>query len=127
MSVELNHTIVRATDKQASAQFIAGILGVDVDDPWGPFMPVRLSNGVALEYVDAAEVDAQHYAFLVGDDEFDHGFARIQDAGIPYYADPFLHRPGEINHLYGGRGVYFHDPDGHILELITRPYGPTPE
>ena len=127
MSIELNHTIVGARDKQASAEFIAGILGVEAGPEWGPFVPVPLSNGVVLEYAHASEVHPQHYAFLVGDDEFDRGVARLQGAGITYYADPFLRRRGEINHNYGGRGVYFHDPDGHIMELITHPYGATPE
>jgi catechol 2,3-dioxygenase-like lactoylglutathione lyase family enzyme len=127
MKVELNHTIVAATDKQASAEFVAGILGIPVGDPWGPFRPVPVSNGVVLEYLDSADVHPQHYAFLIDDDDFDAVFGRIRAAHIPYFADPFLHQPGAINHKYGGRGVYFHDPDGHILEVLTQPYGPTPE
>ena len=127
MKVELNHTIVHATDKRASAQFVTEILGIPMADPWGPFQPVSLTNGVILEYLDSAEVHPQHYAFLIDDEDFDAIFARIQAAGVTFYADPFLHRPGEINHLYGGRGVYFHDPDGHVMEVFTHPYGPTPE
>jgi catechol 2,3-dioxygenase-like lactoylglutathione lyase family enzyme len=127
MKVELNHTIVAATDKQASADFVAGILGLEVGAPWGPFQPVALSNGTTLEYLDSAEVHPQHYAFLIDDQDFDDVFGRVRTAGVTYYADPFLRQPGEVNHNYGGRGVYFHDPDGHLLEVVTRPYGPSPE
>jgi catechol 2,3-dioxygenase-like lactoylglutathione lyase family enzyme len=127
MKVELNHTIVDATDKRASAEFVAGILGLPVGSPWGPFQPVPMTNGVTLDYVDSADVHPQHYAFLIDENDFDAIFGRIRAAGIAYYADPFLHQPGEINHHYGGRGVYFPDPDGHLLEVLTQPYGPTPE
>ncbi|GAA5043397.1 catechol 2,3-dioxygenase-like lactoylglutathione lyase family enzyme [Thermocatellispora tengchongensis] len=129
MSVELNHTIVRATDQAASAEFLARILGLPVGRPWGPFLPVELGNRVTLDYlqVERGEVQPQHYAFLVSEAEFDAAFARIREAGLTYYADPFRRRPGEINHHYGGRGVYFDDPDGHSMELITTPYGEHPE
>jgi catechol 2,3-dioxygenase-like lactoylglutathione lyase family enzyme len=120
MSVELNHTIVRARDKQASAEFLAGILGLRVGPPMGPFVPVELSNGVTLDYADSSDIVPQHYAFLVGDDEFDAAFARIRDAGIDYYAEPGHHDHGEINHRWGGRGVYFDDSNGHAMELLTR-------
>src|ERR1700704_226653 len=111
MSIELNHTIVWARDKAASAQFLAGILGLPVGAPTGPFVPVQLGNGVTLDYGDASTVASQHYAFLVGDDEFDTAVARIRSAGIEYFADPFHARTGEINHHNGGRGMYFVDPD----------------
>ncbi|MDP2334654.1 MAG: VOC family protein [Reyranella sp.] len=119
----LNHIIVPAKDKHASAQFLADILGVKVEAPWGHFVPVRTSNGVTLDFVDSKDVRTQHYAFLVDDAEFDAGFAKIKDRGIPYYARPDKSGPGEINRYWGGRGVYFEDPDGHLLELITKPYG----
>jgi len=119
----LNHIIVPARDKQASARFLAEILGVEPEAPWGHFVPVRTSNGVALDFVDSKDVRTQHYAFLVDDAEFDAGFAKIKDRGIPYYARPDKSGPGEINRYWGGRGVYFEDPDGHLLELITKPYG----
>jgi catechol 2,3-dioxygenase-like lactoylglutathione lyase family enzyme len=125
MSIQLNHTIVAARDKAAAAEFVAGILGLKVGPPFGPFLPVETANGVTLDFMDAGpnQVVPQHYAFLVSEEEFDAIFARIQEAGIPYYADPAHHEAGEINHLDGGRGAYFDDPDGHKLEIITRPYG----
>ncbi|MEU0741644.1 VOC family protein [Streptomyces sp. NPDC006134] len=124
MTVQLNHTIVAARDKKASARFLAGLLGLEVGPPYGPFLPVGIPNGVTLDYLDTdGEITPQHYAFLVSEDEFDAIFARVREAGPAYWADPFHRRPGEINHNDGGRGVYFDDPDGHRLELLTRPYG----
>ena len=120
MTIELNHTIVGATDKHTSARFLADILGLPVGADAGPFAPVRLANGVTLDYMDRAQVTAQHYAFLVSDEEFDAGFARIREAGLAYFADPGFRQPGEINTRWGGRGVYFHDPDGHSMEILTR-------
>jgi catechol 2,3-dioxygenase-like lactoylglutathione lyase family enzyme len=120
MSIELNHTIVGATDKHASARFLADILGLPVGADYGPFTPVRLANGVTLDYMDRARVEPQHYAFLVSDGEFDTAFTRIRQAGLTYFADPGFQQPGEINTRWAGRGVYFHDPDGHSMELLTR-------
>lgn len=127
MPVELNHIVVPVADKDASARFIAHILGLPVGAHWGPFTPVRVSNGVTLDYVNADDFLSHHCAFLVSEVEFDEIFARIEDAGLTYYADPDLDRRGEINHHYGGRGVYFLDPDGHLMEVITQPYGDVPE
>jgi catechol 2,3-dioxygenase-like lactoylglutathione lyase family enzyme len=119
----LNHLIIPAKDKRASAKFLADILGVRTEAEWGHFVPVRTSNGVTLDFVDSKDVRTQHYAFLVDDKEFDAGFAKIKDRGLAYYAHPDKSGPGEINHYWGGRGVYFEDPNGHLLELITKPYG----
>lgn len=125
MSVELNHTIVAARDRESSAHFLAGILGLEVGRPYGPFLPVETSNGVQLDFWESGDqpVAPQHYAFLVSEADFDAIFARIGERGLTYYADPGHQRPGEINHLDGGRGAYFEDPNGHNLEIITRPYG----
>jgi catechol 2,3-dioxygenase-like lactoylglutathione lyase family enzyme len=125
MSIRLNHTIVAARDKTAAAEFVANILGLKVGAPFGPFLPVETANGVTLDFMDVGpkQVVPQHYAFLVSEEEFDDIFGRIQEAGIPYWADPAHQEPGEINHLDGGRGVYFDEPNGHRLEIITRPYG----
>ncbi|NGO73728.1 VOC family protein [Streptomyces boncukensis] len=126
MTVQLNHTIVQARDKRASAEFLAGLLGLEVQPEFGPFVPVTAGNDVTLDFADSGEgeeIIARHFAFLVSEGEFDTIFGRIQQAGLTYYADPYRTRPGEINHNDGGRGVYWLDPDGHVLEIITRPYG----
>ncbi|MET9052043.1 MULTISPECIES: VOC family protein [unclassified Streptomyces] len=125
MSVELNHTIIHSRDNRESAEFLAGLLGLEVGPAWGPFVPVVLANDVTLDFATIPEesITPQHYAFLISEAEFDAAFARIQELGIAYYADPHLRHPGEINHNDGGRGVYFPDPSGHGMELITRPYG----
>ncbi|MFI6564826.1 VOC family protein [Streptomyces sp. NPDC050534] len=124
MTVQLNHTIVAAHDKQTSARFLADILGLEVSPQYGPFVPVRIPNGVTLDYMDAdGEITPQHYAFLVSEDEFDAIFGRIRGSGLTYWADPFHRSPGRINRNDGGRGAYFEDPGGHSLEIITRPYG----
>jgi catechol 2,3-dioxygenase-like lactoylglutathione lyase family enzyme len=125
MSVQLNHTIVHARDRQESAAFLAHVLGLAVGTAWGPFLPVATGNGVTLDFatVPAEPVAPQHYAFLLSDEEFDAAFARIRELGVAYYADPRLEQPGEINHHHGGRGLYFLDPSGHGMEIITRPYG----
>lgn len=125
MSVELNHTIVHARSNRESAEFLARLLDLEVGEEWGPFIPVLLSNGVTLDFatIPSESITPQHYAFLIGDAEFDAALRRIQDAGITYYADPHLKQPGEINFHHGGRGLYFMDPAGHGMEIITRPYG----
>ncbi len=124
MSVELNHTIIHSPDNQESAQFLGHILGLEVGAQWGPFVPVATSNGVTLDFATTPveSITTQHYAFLVSDEEFDAAFGRIQQAGLTYYADPHGRQPGEINHNHGGRGVYFMDPAGHGMEILTRPY-----
>ncbi|CAM3320687.1 VOC family protein [Kibdelosporangium persicum] len=122
MAIDLNHIIVPATDAKASARFLADILGLEAGAQWGPFFPVQTANGVTLDYADNTDFSRQHCAFLVTDEEFDACFARIKEKGVPYWADPHHDKPNEINHLYGGRGVYFDDPDGHVMEIITAPY-----
>jgi catechol 2,3-dioxygenase-like lactoylglutathione lyase family enzyme len=125
MSVQLNHTIVAARDRKEAADFLAAILGLTVGAPFGPFLPVETSNSVTLDFMDSApeEITSQHYAFLVSEEEFDAIFGRIKQAGIQFYADPGHQDAGRINHNDGGRGLYFDDPNGHNLEIITRPYG----
>lgn len=125
MSAELNHTIIHALDNRESAEFLAHLLGLEVGAEWGPFVPVVTGNGVTLDFatIPAESIAMQHYAFLISEEEFDAAFEKIQHAGITYYADPHRKQPGKINHNDGGRGVYFPDPAGHWMELITRPYG----
>ena len=124
MSVQLNHTIVWCRDQKTSATFLTEILGLSAPVRFGPFLVVEASNGVSLDYHEVdGEVSSQHYAFLIDEDDFDAVFARILERGLEHWADPGRTRAGEINRNDGGRGVYFADPDGHLLEVITRPYG----
>ena len=121
---ELNHTIVWCSDKRRSADFLGDILGRPPARTFFHFLVVDLDNRVSLDFMQKdGEVAPQHYAFLVNDEEFDKGFARIEERGLDYWADPGRTQPGQINRHFGGRGVYFRDPDDHLLELITRPYG----
>ncbi|OHV30356.1 MULTISPECIES: VOC family protein [Pseudofrankia] len=123
MSIELNHTIVWSSDRDATATFLTEILGLPDAPVYGPFRVVQVA-GVSLDVGQATgEVHPQHYAFLVGDREFDEIFGRVRDRGLSWWADPMLTRAGEINHHDGGRGVYWQSPDRHILEIITVPYG----
>ncbi len=124
MAVELNHTIVMARDKQVSARFFSEILGLPEASRFGPFLVVETGNGVSLDFCDSdEEMATQHYAFLVSEGEFDEIFARIQASKLEYWADPGRNMASQINRHDGGRGLYFEDPDGHLLEIITRPYG----
>jgi catechol 2,3-dioxygenase-like lactoylglutathione lyase family enzyme len=124
VSVQLNHTIVSCRDQQRSAAFLSEILGLPPATRFGHFLVVEADNAVSLDFAESSgEIAAQHYAFLVGEDEFDAAFGRIRDQGLKYWADPGKSRAGAINHNDGGRGLYFDDPDGHRLEIITRPYG----
>jgi len=125
MTIKLNHTIVHSKDPRAAASFFAELFGLEKPRPFGPFLDVEVQNEVKLAFLDAEdmEIQAQHYAFLVSEQEFDQIFGRIQARGLKYWADPGQKQQGRINRHYGGRGVYFEDPSGHLLEIITRPYG----
>jgi catechol 2,3-dioxygenase-like lactoylglutathione lyase family enzyme len=124
VTVSLNHTIVSAKDSQASAQFLADILGLPGPVRFGPFQMVETENGVSLDFMDRDdEITPQHYAFLISEAEFDAIFDRIRTRNLPYWADPSQTKLGEINHRDGGRGVYFEDLNGHLLEILSRPYG----
>jgi catechol 2,3-dioxygenase-like lactoylglutathione lyase family enzyme len=122
MGVQLNHTIVPVQDKEASASFIAEILGLDPPKSFGPFMCVETANGVSLDYDDKVlNPTVHHYAFLVTEEEFDAIFARVTARGLTYWADPGHKQENRING--NGRGFYFEDPAGHNMEVLTRPYG----
>jgi hypothetical protein len=125
MPIELNHTIVAARDAETSARWLAELFGLPSPDRLGHFWQVTTANGVGLDFASAADGDLrpQHYAFLVGDDEFDAIYERITDREMEHWADPGQRHPGEVNHHDGGNGVYFLSNDGHFLEIITRPYG----
>jgi catechol 2,3-dioxygenase-like lactoylglutathione lyase family enzyme len=123
MAVALNHTIVWCRDKQRSAAFLTEVLGLPAAQRFGPFLIVEVANGVSLDFHDIdGDIAPQHYAFLISEDDFDAIYGRIEERGLEHWADPGQQRVG-INRNDGGRGVYFSDPDGHLLEVITRPYG----
>jgi catechol 2,3-dioxygenase-like lactoylglutathione lyase family enzyme len=124
MAVQLNHTIVLAADREVSAAFYAEVLGVSVAGRMGPFVVVALDNAVTLDFVSVGDgrIPSQHYAFKVSPEEWDAIFGRIKERGLTYWADPFHRRAGETNTEFGGRGVYFEDPDGHNLEIMTTDY-----
>jgi catechol 2,3-dioxygenase-like lactoylglutathione lyase family enzyme len=126
MAITFNHTIVAARDRSESANFFTELFGLPAAKEFGSFLAVTLNHGASLDYAqaqDGQEIHAQHYAFLVSEEEFDAIYGRIQSRALPHWADPRGARPGEINRNDGGRGVYFQDPSGHYLEIITRPYG----
>jgi catechol 2,3-dioxygenase-like lactoylglutathione lyase family enzyme len=123
MAIELNHTIVATRDKRSAAAFLTEVLGLPPSTQFGPFQVVRTSNSVSLDFMETDQVSPQHYAFLVSEQEFDEVFGRIRQRNLRYWADPGHQREGEINTRDGGRGVYFDSPDGHYLEILTRPYG----
>lgn len=120
MSIVLNHTIVPAHDKNASARFYADIFGLEVSPPFAHFTPVRVNETLTLDFDDRDQFEWHHYAFHVSEEEFDTIFDRIRASGIAYGSGPRSLDDMEINHRHGGRGVYFRDPNGHILELLTR-------
>lgn len=124
MPVQLNHTIIHTRDKREAAAYYCDILGLAAPIPYGPFLSVRCANDVTLDFADYLPTQAaQHYAFLVSEGEFDEILARIKDRGLAFYADPMHERAAEYNTDDGGRGLYWDDPYGHSLEIITRPYG----
>lgn len=123
MTVRLNHTIVAARDKRKSAKFLAEILGLPAPFMMGHFAVVQVGD-TSIDFVDDdGNIAARHFAFQVSEAEFDEIFARIRARNMPYWADPFHREPNRINNWDDGRGLYFEDPDGHNLEILTRPYG----
>jgi catechol 2,3-dioxygenase-like lactoylglutathione lyase family enzyme len=121
VAVELNHTIIPSRDKQASAAFLAELLGLAPPTAFGPFVCIETANGVSLDYDDRTSFEPGHYAFLIGEPEFDAVFAKVKERGIRYWADPGHRQEGVVNG--NGRGFYFEDPSGHNMEVLTRPYG----
>lgn len=130
MTIRLDHTIVPAKDKRASAAFFAEIFGLRVEPDDGHFAAVRVNQSLTFDFADEAEDwggpgfdprtgRSHHYAFHVGDKEFDAIFSRVKAKGIPFGSDPYSHANGRINRRRGGRGFYFGDPYGHLLEVMT--------
>lgn len=121
MPVRLDHVAVAAHDRYASARFLADIMGLPDPAPAGFFLSVHVGPDMTLQYAEpGVDFPGQHYAFLVSDDEFDAILGRIRDRGVDFWADPGHRRAGEINRENGGRGLYFDDPSGHHLEILTR-------
>ena len=126
MSIQLNHTIAGSRDAAAGARFLTEMLGLPQPTRFGPFQVVEVSNGVSIDFMDFgadADIPGIHYAFLVAEEEFDQIRGRVQERGLDFWADPHREAKGQINHHDGGRGLYWLHPDGHLLEIITRPYG----
>jgi len=123
MAVSLNHTIVVARSKEATAEFLTDLLGLPPHVRVGHFAVVRVGE-TSLDFVETdGPIEQRHFAFLVSEAEFDAIFGRIRERRLPYWADPFHREPDRINTYDDGRGLYFDDPNGHLLEIITRPYG----
>ncbi|WP_405817077.1 VOC family protein [Streptomyces sp. NBC_01390] len=123
MTVAFNHTIIASKDRQESARFFRELLELPEAPSWGPFINIQLPDGVLLQFAEPpVEIQMQHYAFLIDEELFDRAYQRLCDNGVVHWADPQMRRPGETNTEHGGRGVYFKDPGGHAIELITRPY-----
>lgn len=124
MAAELNHTIVWCHDKKHSSLWLARMLGRPEPRSFFHFMVVDLDNNVSLDFMEKeGDIALQHYAFLIGEEDFDAVHERLRAAGQTWWADPARSKPNEINRHFGGRGLYFEDPNGHLLEVITRPYG----
>jgi catechol 2,3-dioxygenase-like lactoylglutathione lyase family enzyme len=121
MPITLNHTIVPSRDKEASAKFFARMFGLSYEGPAGHFAPVRINQDLSLDWDDCESFESHHYAFLVAEQEFDDIFGRLKAEGVRYGSGPRSPADGEINRRRGGRGLYFADPDGHLLEIMTQP------
>jgi len=123
VAIQFNHTIVHAKDKKKSASFLTEILGLPAPVPFGHFLVMQTQNGASLDFIETDErFDTQHYSFLVSEDEFDQIFARIKDRKLAYWSDPGKNQAHQTYKFNGGRGVYFEDPSGHLMEIQTRPY-----
>jgi catechol 2,3-dioxygenase-like lactoylglutathione lyase family enzyme len=121
MTITLNHTIVPARNKEAAARLFAQIFGLDFEGMSGHFAPVRVNSTLTFLFNDSASFQSGHYAFHVSDSEFDAILQRVRDAGVAYGSTPWSIDDGLLNDWKGGRGVYFKNPDGHVLELMTAP------
>lgn len=123
MPLYLDHTIIPAKDKEASARFFARILGLEHKGPWGPFAPVKVNDTLTMDFGDAGDrIEILHFAFLAEDYDFDAILARVQEEKLSYGSGPRSLDDMQINHLHGGRGFYFRDLDGHVLEVLTHTY-----
>ncbi|WP_062213577.1 VOC family protein [Streptomyces sp. NBRC 109706] len=124
MPAAFNHTIVASRDREESARFFRELFELEDAPSWGPFVNLRLEEGVLFQFAEppVEEIQPQHYAFQVDEEQFDRTYARIRERNIEHWADPRRTRSGEINNDHGGRGVYFLDPAGHYIEMLTGAY-----
>ena len=122
MPLNLDHTIVPAKDKEASARFIAGIFGLEYTGLWGHFAPVKINDTLTMDFDNRDEFERHHYAFLATDEDFDAILGRVKKDGVAYGSSPMSQDHGEINHRHQGRGFYFRDINGHSWEVITHTY-----
>ena len=120
MPITLNHTIIPAHDKEASAKFFAEVMGLSYDGPAGHFAPVKVNDTFTMDFDNREGFESHHYAFHISDEEFDGVFSRITSRGITYGSGPRDLDDMEINTRRDGRGFYWVDLDGHILEVMTR-------
>jgi catechol 2,3-dioxygenase-like lactoylglutathione lyase family enzyme len=120
MQIWLDHTIVPSKDKEEGARFFARIMGLSYEGPKGHFAPVRVNDQLTMDFDDADEFASHHYAFRIGDEEFDALYERVKAEGIAYGSGPRSTDDMRINHRRDGRGFYFFSPDGHNLEVMTR-------
>ena len=127
MSIELNHTIIQTHDKAESVRFYTEMFGFEYRGDLGPFAPISIpGQSLTLDFLDDRDsFERQHYAFKVSDDTFDEVFGKIVARGLPYGSEPWTSTDGKTNTFNGGRGVYFRDPSGHLLEILTRDYTPS--
>ncbi|MGH7279615.1 MAG: VOC family protein [Candidatus Rokuibacteriota bacterium] len=122
MTIRLDHTIVPAKDKVASAEFFAEIFGLTVTPGPGHFAQVQVNESLTFDFADEPEAwGGHHYAFHVSEAEFEAIFGRVKAKGIPYGSGPYHHTDGQTYTRRGGRGFYFEDPHGHLLEVMTVP------
>jgi len=121
MPIVLNHTIVPSHDKEHGAQFFARMFGLKYNGPVGHFAQVKVNNDLAFDWDTRERFESHNYAFVVNDQEFDQIFDRIKADAVRYGSGPGSSTDGAINHRRGGRGLYFADPDGHLLEIMTVP------
>ena len=122
MALHLDHTIVPAIDKEESARFLARMLGLEYNGPWGPFAPVKIDDTLTFDFDTRENFELHHYALIASDEEFDAILNRVREEGITYGSGPFSPEDGEINHLHQGRGFYFKDANSHLWEIITHTY-----
>jgi catechol 2,3-dioxygenase-like lactoylglutathione lyase family enzyme len=121
MAIVLDHTIVPAKDKIASAEFFAEIFGLRVKAGQGYFTQVQINDSLTFDFADQPEPRSHHYAFHISEAEFDAIFGRVKAKGLPYGSGPYNHTDGQTYTRRGGRGFYFEDPNGHLLEVMTVP------